>query len=98
MAFRIAKNDLKIRPVYHYKRRRIETHICLNFVAYKIYKELERLLKLKKSDLSPEKVIEIAQSIYQVEIRTHKSNQTIKKVLLIADEHKKLDAIFHFGC
>lgn len=97
-AFRIAKNDLKIRPVYHYKRRRIEAHICLNFVAYKIYKELERQLKLKKSDLSPEKVIEIAQSIYQVEIKTPKSNETIKKVLIVSDEHKKLDAIFHFGC
>lgn len=32
-AFRIAKTDLKIRPVFHYKQRRIEAHICLNFVA-----------------------------------------------------------------
>ena len=62
-AFRIAKTDLKIRPVFHYKQRRIEAHICLNFVAYKLYKELERLLKEKKSDLSPEKVIEIIQNI-----------------------------------
>ncbi|MBK9255267.1 MAG: transposase [Saprospiraceae bacterium] len=38
-AFRIAKTDLKIRPVFHYKQRRIEAHICLNFVAYKIYKK-----------------------------------------------------------
>ncbi len=41
-AFRVAKTDLKIRPVYHRKQKRIEAHICLNFVAYKIYKELER--------------------------------------------------------
>ncbi len=57
--FRIAKSDLKIRPIFHYTQRRIEAHICLNFVAYKIYKELERQLKEKKAELSPEKVIEI---------------------------------------
>lgn len=41
-AFKIAKSELKIRPIFHYKRERIEAHICLNFVAYKVYKELER--------------------------------------------------------
>ena len=27
--FRITKTDLSIRPVYHYKKSRIEAHICL---------------------------------------------------------------------
>jgi len=54
-AFRVAKTDLEIRPVYHRTPRRIEAHICISFVAYKIYKELERQLKDKKSILSPEK-------------------------------------------
>jgi transposase len=62
-AFRIAKGELKIRPIFHYKQKRIEAHICLNFVAYKIYKELERQLQEKGTTLSPEKVIEIIQSI-----------------------------------
>src|SRR5690606_35207312 len=43
-AFRIAKSDLKIRPVYHRLQRRIEAHVCLSFAAYKVYKELERQL------------------------------------------------------
>ena len=29
-ALRIAKTDLNIRPVFHYKQRRMEAHICLN--------------------------------------------------------------------
>ena len=37
-AFRIAKTDLKIRPVYHRLQRRIEAQICISFVDYKIYK------------------------------------------------------------
>jgi transposase len=63
-AFRISKHDLKIRPIYHRIQRRIEAHITINFAAYKIYKELERQLKEKKSKLSPEQAIEIAKTIY----------------------------------
>jgi transposase len=44
-AFRISKHDLKVRPIYHRLQRRIEAHITINFVAYKVYKEVERQLK-----------------------------------------------------
>ena len=44
-AFRIAKSKIEIRPMFHFTRRRIEAHICICFVALKLYKELERLLK-----------------------------------------------------
>ena len=71
-AFRISKTDLKIRPIYHRLRRRIEAHICIAFVAYKIYKELERQLKEKKSNLSPEQAIEIAKTIYKIQVVTIK--------------------------
>lgn len=96
--FRVSKADLKIRPIFHRKQKRIEAHICLNFVAYKVFKELERQLKEKKSDLSPEKVIEILQSIYQIEILTPKTKQIIKKTLLLTSEHKQLNELFDFGC
>ena len=56
-AFRVSKHDLKIRPIYHRVQRRIEAHICIAFVAYKVFKELERQLKAKNSTLSPEKAI-----------------------------------------
>lgn len=97
-AFRIAKTDLKIRPIYHYKQRRIEAHICLNFVAYKVYKELERQLKEMKSDLSPEKVIEIVQGIYEIEITTPKLKEKIKKVLILTEEQRQISKLFDFGC
>ncbi len=45
-AFRISKTDLRVRPVFHYLKRRIEAHICISFCAYKLYKELERQMKL----------------------------------------------------
>jgi hypothetical protein len=70
----------------------------LTFVAYKVYKELERQLKEKKSDLSPEKVIEILQSIYPIEIITPTTKEKITKTLLLTLEHKLLDELFDFGC
>ncbi|MBI2258647.1 MAG: IS1634 family transposase [Flavobacteriia bacterium] len=95
-AFRIAKTDLKIRPIFHYKKRRIEAHICLNFVAYKVYKELERQLNEKKTNLSPEKVIEIVQSIYQVEVITPQTKEKIKRTLILNEEQIELQKIFNF--
>lgn len=97
-AFRIAKTDLKIRPIFHYKQRRIEAHICLNFVAYKVYKELERQLKEKKSQFSPEKVIEIIQNIYEIEATTPKLKEKVKKTLILSDEQRQISDLFDFGC
>ena len=38
-AFRIAKPKIEIRPMFHFTRKRIEAHICICFVALKVYKE-----------------------------------------------------------
>jgi transposase len=94
-AFRISKNDLKIRPIYHRLHRRIEAHICIAFVAYKVYKELERLLKVKGSDLSPEKAIATAKTIYSVTATTPTSKEAISQTLLLNEEQRHLANLFH---
>ena len=80
--FRISKSDLEIRPIYHHLKRRIEAHICISFAACKIYKELERQLKLKQSELSPEKVIDILKTIYRVSFETPYSNKVYQRLLI----------------
>ncbi|WP_221932456.1 transposase [Carboxylicivirga sp. M1479] len=95
-AFRISKHDLKIRPVYHRIQRRIEAHICISFVAYKIYKELERQLKLKGSDLSPEKAMDIAKTIYAIQVKTPNQQHIVSKTILITEEQKMLATMFNF--
>jgi transposase len=67
-AFRISKTDLKIRPIYHRLRQRIEAHICVAFVAYNIYKELERILQKEKSHLSLKEAAELTHTIYQLNV------------------------------
>ncbi|HED38273.1 MAG TPA: IS1634 family transposase [Ignavibacteria bacterium] len=74
-AFRISKNDLKIRPIFHYKKERIEAHICLSFTAYTIYKELERLLKVNKSVLSVTQAIELLDTIYEITVMLPESGK-----------------------
>ena len=97
-AFRIAKSDLKIRPVYHRLQRRIEAHICISFVAYKVYKELERQLQVMKADISPLTAIEIAENIFELEVTLPVGGKTIRKTLLLTEEQKYLASIFDFGC
>ncbi|MCF8295935.1 MAG: IS1634 family transposase [Saprospiraceae bacterium] len=80
-AFRISKTDLRIRPVYHRLKRRIEAHICICFSAYAIYKELERLLKQNNINLSPEKAIDEIKEIRQLRYILPKS-RTVKTKLL----------------
>ncbi len=95
-AFRVAKTDLKVRPMFHRAKRRIEAHICITFAAYKIYKELERQLKLKKSDLSPGKAIDIAKTIMSVRVIHPISKEQFLKTLYLKDEQKKLAQLFNF--
>jgi len=95
-AFRVSKHDLKIRPIYHRLQRRIEAHITINFTAYKIYKELERQLKQKNANISPEQAIEIAKSIYSVNILNPFTQGTSKQILLLNEEQKYLAKLFDF--
>lgn len=88
-AFRIAKKELKIRPFYHYKQRRIEAHIYLNFVAYKVCKKLGRQLKEKQSDLSPEKDMEIIQNIHEVSVLTP-DNELITKTIIRTGKQRQV--------
>ncbi len=65
-AFRISKTDLRIRPIFHRLKKRIEAHICVSFMAYLIYKELERVLKHSSNGLSMNTAIENINKMYEV--------------------------------
>lgn len=86
-AFRISKTDLRIRPIYHRLKNRIEAHICIAFTAYSIYKELERVLQKENSGLSPQKANELTHNMYQITYTLPDSKQT-KTMLLQMDEQQ----------
>jgi transposase len=98
-AFRISKTDLRIRPIYHRKQRRIEAHLCICFVAYKIYKELERLLKATHSELSVDRAIECLRTIYGITIKHPANGRTKTKLFTNHKDQVQLLELFdlHLG-
>lgn len=93
-AFRITKGTLEIRPMFHFTPRRIEAHVCICFVAYKIYKELERILKKANINLSVDKVLNIAKTITTIKIKLHISDTSLARTMLITDKHKSIALLF----
>lgn len=89
-AFRMSKTDLRIRPIYHRLKHRIEAHICISFTAYTIYKELERVLKVEKSNLSLRKASEITHTIYQITYRLPDSGYEKTQLLKMDDQQAEL--------
>jgi transposase len=93
-AFRITKGTLEIRPMFHFTKRRIEAHVCICFVAYKVYKELERVLKTNGVKLSVDKVLDIAKTITTLKIKLPVSNRTLTKTMIITPKQKSIEKLF----
>jgi transposase len=96
-AFRISKTDLRIRPIYHRLERRIRTHICIAFCSYKIYKELERQLRDKNTNISVEQALMLIKTIYQIQIVLPVSRKQTQIFLQLSEPQKKLLAAFGFN-
>ena len=84
-----SKTDLKIRPIYHRIRERIEAHICISFVSYVLFKDLERILTLN-TNISIKKAIKAINKMYEIVVplpgeRIHtirlKNNETQKQII-----------------
>lgn len=94
-AFRISKTDLKIRPIYHRLKHRIEAHLIIAFCSYKVYKELERQLKIKQAEISTAKAIAIMQSIYTIKTTLPVSKKEKEIIWAKTDEQKNLLQLFN---
>ena len=89
-AFRISKTDLRIRPMYHYRRRRIEAHVLVAFVAYTIYKELERRLNEAGVAMSPKRAAELTQTMYEMTFRLPNDPEDYQKLLQMDTDQQAL--------
>jgi len=94
-AFRISKTDLRIRPMYHRRRRRIEAHVLVAFVAYTIYKELERRLREAKLSTSPARVAELTQTMYEINFTLPDDPQRRRALLQMDDEQRRIYELLH---
>ena len=56
--FRIHKNDLKLRPIWHQKENRVNAHIRVCFLAYVLWKCFGQMCKQAGLGDEPRKVIQ----------------------------------------
>jgi len=89
-AFRISKSDLRTRPIYHRKNQRIKAHICICFMAYAIYKEMERRLYENKTKISIEKAIAEIADIQQLTYTLPRSQEVKSKLLQLSQKKKQI--------
>jgi len=94
-AFRISKTDLKVRPIHHYKRKRIEAHICIAFVAYTIYKELELHLKRHNVEMSAKRAAELTDNMYALEYTLPDSKECKRRTLHMDEGESRLHYVIH---
>ena len=87
-AFRMNKTDLRIRPIYHRLRNRIEGHICICFTAYTIMLELERRLKKAKAPFSLNQAKELTKNIYSITYTLSETKQEQTTVLKMSSDQQ----------
>jgi transposase len=57
-AFRTLKQDLSIRPVHHQSENRVKAHVLVCFLAYAMYRTLDRLAKMKGLGMTARRVLD----------------------------------------
>lgn len=92
-AFRIAKSKIEIRPIFHFTQRRIEAHVCICFVALKVYKELERMLKATDIRMSVDKVLALAQTIVTIQVQLPQNKEVMSKTMIMK-RHQRIAKLF----
>ncbi|MEG2242713.1 MAG: hypothetical protein RSC87_04435 [Muribaculaceae bacterium] len=82
-----------MRPMFHFTERRIEAHVCLCFVALKIYKEFERILKVIEVEMSVNKVLDIAKTLSTITIALP-NGETVVKTLFLTNDQKLIEPVY----
>ena len=97
-AFRISKGTIETRPIFHFTEKRIEAHVCLCFVAYKVYKELERVIAELDLGMSVDTVMRIAKTITTIRIKLPLNDKVVTKTMMLTPEQLALKPLFnHLG-
>jgi hypothetical protein len=84
-AFRIAKSDLAMRPIYHFKKQTIEAHILICFMALAVCKYMEL-----QTGKSTKRIIKLFKSITEARIKNLLTNEEIIMRMKLPEEVEEL--------
>ena len=88
-AFRVLKSLVKLRPIYHYRDRRVETHVFICFLAYLMAKLIEQRLRRAGLSHSLAHALEVLGRMKAVE-HTWENEAIVIKATKTDDELKAL--------
>jgi transposase len=78
-AFRILKSLVKLRPIFHHRDRRVETHIFICFLAYLLAKVIEQRLRQAGRTISVAEALDVLQQLKAVEHTWEHQARVIKR-------------------
>ena len=84
-AFRIAKSDLAMRPIYHFKKQTIEAHVLICFIALAVCKYMEI-----KTQRSIKRITKLLKGVTDAHIRNLITNEEIVLRSEIPEEVQQL--------
>ena len=90
-AFRVSKGTLEMRPMFHFTERRIEAHVCICFIAYKVlllsakHNNTEHISGAKKNGERPVLREAIERCKVEVQNQIPDSGMRFSVILLISE-------------
>ena len=91
-AFRVSKTDLKIRPIFHWKKSRIEAHLAITFASLLVSKVTE--FKLKRRGYSLQRILEILRGISLVEQEDKLTGERFSTITQLSKEAENICRTF----
>ena len=91
-SFRISKSKLEIRPISHFNEDRIMAHVSISFVALKVCRELDRMLKNNNMKLSVDTVLNIGKTIPAISVKM--AEGTLTKTLFLTKWQQLIKPLF----
>jgi len=77
-AFRAAKQDLGMRPIFHQKKERTQAHILVCFLALALWRTLQQWMKASGLGTSPRKLLEEMKEIKCLDVLLPAKDRTIR--------------------
>jgi transposase len=77
-AFRTAKHDLGMRPVYHQKQERTQAHILVCFLSLALWRTLQQWMKASGLGTAPRKLVEEMREVRSLDVLLPAKDKTIR--------------------
>ena len=88
--FRAHKHDLKIRPVDHWKERRVRSHLAIRYMAFCCFQHLRYRLQVRGHPMSPARLQEALNKMQISIVHDHRHGGLCGMPSAISSDGKKI--------